>query len=197
MIEKTALGISIGDLICVSYHDTGNPIDPVETIWGPYYWTCNSVEGLITWPYPVISVSIYKGKGGINNIHLDGNRWFTDQGDEVLVKKVAQKRKFVQIDLFSEFTELTSDPRIAPYPFNASVDYSDRKHVFHCLDCGSDFNGDMWNGGYACPPCPLCKTRQLSVHITVMSAVVPGKRYWSAYQRYLGFDGSPTQLEGR
>jgi hypothetical protein len=191
--QKEALGITIGDRVKTSY---GTGPYRVESIWGPFWWTLS--YHLTVWPYPVISLGLsYVGVSGkhheglgINNIHQDGCRWFTDQGDEVFVEK-DRKSVFRQLDIFSVLPSASSDQRTAPYKFDPSVDYSDQNHVFHCWECHRDFNGDKWNGGYANPHCPYCHA-WVARTVIVMGRVIPGQRYWSEYQRYLGFSGQPA-----
>jgi hypothetical protein len=191
--QKIELGISIGDKVWTSYGRSA-PYR-VKSIWGAFWW--NEASFLTIWPYPVIclGLTLWNGKNerdlyGVNDIHQDGTRWFTDQGDEVFVEKVKTVKKLMQLDFFAECLS-DQDGRRFPYQFDAAVDYSDQNHVFHCWKCKRDFNGDKWNGGAANPHCPFCRA-WVANSVIVMEKVVPGERYWSEYQRYLGLTGRPS-----
>ena len=194
MSQNSALGISVGDVIKTGY-GTGPYL--VEQITDPHYWNADYLSGLIVWPYPVISLVCTdpvtgrrRDKSYINFVHQDGDRWFTDMGDEILIVSRGQKR-LTQLDIFALFEpEKPENPRSHPYETDPQVDYSDRSHVFHCAECGHDFNGEMWNHGFACPYCPHCLEEgkhRLSGKIIFMPAVIPGKNYPSAYLRMLGY----------
>ncbi|MHB0922651.1 MAG: hypothetical protein ACYC3H_01630 [Bellilinea sp.] len=194
MSQQTALGISVGDVIKTGY---GSGPYLVEQITDPQYWSANYLSGLIVWPYPVISLVCavpvtgrHRDKSYINFIHQDGDRWFTDMGDEILI--VSRGPKTVsQLDIFALFEpERPENPRSHPYETDPQVDYSDRSRVFHCTKCGHDFNGVMWNGGFTCPYCPFCLANgkhNVSVKIFFMPAVIPGQNYPSAYQVSMGY----------
>lgn len=192
MTQQTALGISVGDVVKTSY---GTGPYRVELITDPHYWSVD-LSGLTVWPYLVISLictdpdnTRRRDKSYISCIHQDGDRWFDDMGYEILIVARIDKPKFLhQLDIFG-LIEM-DNPRRHPYEIDPQVDYSNRSRVFHCAECGHDFNGEMWNGGFACPHCPYCLTKgkhNVSGKITFMPAVIPGQRYLSSYQRQMGF----------
>lgn len=197
MSTTEALGIAIGDLLTTSY-GRSSPYR-VESIWGPHWWWTNfeaSWDHVTIWPYPVISITgtllsdPRNGVGYFNFIHQNGARWFNDQGDEIIIEKVAATKVYRQANLFL----VDDDPRRRPYPFDPSVDYSDQNRVFQCWQCRRDFNGQKWNGGHANPHCPYCQA-WVAKTVIVMERVIPGRRYWSQVQRCLGFSGHPVQVE--
>jgi len=112
-------------------------------------------------------------------------------GSEIFIVMRAQKT-IHQLDIFGLINpDESDDPQLHPYQRDPRVDYSDFSRVFHCVRCGCDFNGEMWNHGFACPWCPYCLTnnnrREMSVKIIFMPVVIPGRKYPSSYQRMMGY----------
>ncbi len=188
-----ALGIEVGDKVWQMIGTYQGTPYRVESIHGPYFWATGNIA-VIVWPYPVVSLTLKSWnypkdyqRYGINDIHKDGDRWFTDQGDEVFVEK-PKNRKILQIDLFSfsKSKNIYSDA----YKFSPDVDYSDPNKVFKCKKCSLDFNGEM--SSWTTPYCPVCGVNAgVSDKIIVMERVKPGKKYFSSYQRALGAFGYP------
>jgi hypothetical protein len=188
-----ALGISVGDKIWCPYdkYDKSNPIYyRVKRIYGPYWYREDIC--FVIWPYPVISLGLeywnrkVHGQPGINNIHKDGDRWFDDHGYELFVEK-KNKSRYVAIDLFSSLTK----NKISAYKFNPELDYSDPDKIFKCQSCGFDFNGELVNN-FVTPYCSVCGFKGgVSRKIIIMEKVIPGQKYWGAYQRMMGYTGRP------
>jgi hypothetical protein len=178
--RKEALGFAIGDVIRTSY-GTGPYV--ISSIWGPYWWWMpfNGAHYHVTiWPYPVIS--LVSGRSGINNIHQEGNRWFTDTGDEIFL--IEKNKLTYQTSFLDNPRSIDDDARMRPYTFDPEVDYSDSRKVFKCWNCLRDFNGEKWNGGYANPHCPYCSA-WVACSVIVMERVIPGNQYISACVRAL------------
>ena len=154
MMDESALGIWVGNLVSTSY-GTGPYV--VRSIGGPVLFR----KGLdiIVYPMPVVCLSLSYAKGHrlwdardragkayINDIYRDGERWFGLAGDEIFV---ASGNECVQLGLFNN--------RVAmPYVFQSGVDYeAGHQCVWHCERCGLDFN---WDGrGCRYPPnCTAC-----------------------------------------
>jgi len=190
-----ALGISIGDILKTSY---GTGPYEVESIWGEYWWWTSfeaNYDHVTIWPYPVASFGVAlknNREGCINHIHQDGNRWFSDSGDEIFVEKIFSPKKYYQIGMFDFSTPNTVDTRKQPYRFDPNVDYSNQETVFQCWKCRRDFNGKKWNGGHANPHCPYCDA-WVAKTIIVMDRVIPGNRYWNEFQRLMGFSFCPEK----
>jgi len=187
-----ALGIAVGDKVWSPYSEEAK-LNPtyykVISISGPYWWR-DDTEFLI-WPYPVICLTLkyWNRKDnsilGINDIHRDVDRWFDDQGYEVFVEKPKKPFWFAS-DLFPEESDHEK-----PYQFNPDLDYSDPDKIFKCQKCGLDFNGELVRK-FVTPYCPVCGiSAGVSRKIIVMDKVIPGKSYFSAYQRILGAKGYP------
>lgn len=188
-----ALGISIGDKLTTSY---GSGPYEVKSIWGAYWWWTSleaNHDHVTIWQYPVASFTVSQNDKRdcyINHVHQDGNRWFSDSGDEIFVEKNFSAKKFHQIALFDFIDSIPDDPRRQPYRFDPDVDYSNQETVFQCWKCRRDFNGKKWNGGHANPHCPYCNA-WVAKTVIVMDRVIPGNRYWNEYQRLMGFSFCP------
>ena len=143
-VYKEALGIAVGDIITTSY---GSGPYRVTHIWGPKTWYAIYNEMTI-WPYPIISLILshvdfnQRTTAYINNVHREGDRWFTDcvsylgERSEVFVQKPDTPTPPMQISLFTQV-----EP--PPYQLQPDVDYNAGDgHVWHCNQCGTDFNAD-------------------------------------------------------
>ena len=127
---QTALGISTGDQIRTSCGTGGI----VTGITNPHYVDDEFSRKIIsTWP--VINVT-YDGVNPINNIRQDGDRWFTDDNDEIHVAHGTNETQ-QQMDMFSSVLEAPE-----PYRFQEGVDYS--HNAWSCDQCG-DFNAEPEN----------------------------------------------------
>lgn len=154
------LGISIGDKVWTSY---GTGPYCVKSIWGPYWWWQHNWElccygGAVIYPYPIISLTCHtwnnpKDPAYLNDIHQEGDRWCTAQGDEIFVEKHASK-KFVQASIF-DLSNVLDDPRRRPYVFDPEVDYSNPRLVYKCAHCKRDFN-EIDLGVVQCTYCKYC-----------------------------------------
>ena len=176
---QTALGISVGDRVSTSY-GTGGIVTHVSR---PYYVEYD-VGGLVVRTWPVVSLNYegtpyaVHGDKIINDIRIEGDRWFTDADDEIFVEKAHNKPEYpLQMDMF----ETALEP-FEPYRFRAGVDYS--RNVWMCEECG-DFNAgpemdDMrWH-------CPICGKYGVT-KIILMQPRVHGKKQLNSYLLSLGY----------
>jgi len=166
---QTALGISVGDRVSTSY-GTGGIVTHVSR---PHYVE-RGVSSLVVRTWPVMSLN-YDGDKIINDIRIEGNRWFTDADDEIFIEK-AQPEYPLQMDMF----EATLEP-FEPYRFRAGVDYS--RNVWMCEECG-DFNAgpEMNDMRWRCPICGKYGVTK----IILMQPRVHGKKQWNSYLLSLG-----------
>jgi len=148
LVYKEALDIAVGDVVTTSY---GSGPYRVTHIWGPKTWYSDHHE-MVIWPYPIISLVLtydddhrQNPAAFINNVHREQDRWFTDcvthlgERDEVFVQKPDTPTPPMQISLFTQV-----EP--PPYQFQPGVDYNAGDgHVWHCNQCGTDFNADRRN----------------------------------------------------
>jgi len=174
---QTALGISVGDRVSTSY-GTGGIVTHVSR---PHYVE-RGVSSLVVRTWPVMSLNYegtpyaVHGDKIINDIRIEGDRWFTDADDEIFVEK-AQPEHPLQMNMF----EATLEP-FEPYKFRAGVDYS--RDVWSCEECG-DFNAgpemdDMrWH-------CPICGKYGVT-KIILMQPRVHGKKQLNSYLLSLGY----------
>jgi hypothetical protein len=172
LIYQTALGISVGDRVSTSY-GTGGIVTHVSR---PYYAEYD-VSGLVVRTWPVVSLN-YDGDKIINDIRIEGDRWFTDADDEIFVEKAHNKPEYpLQMDMF----ETALEP-FESYRFRAGVDYS--RNVWMCEECG-DVNAspemdDMrWH-------CPICGKYGVT-KIILMQPRVHGKKQLNSYLLSLGY----------
>ena len=176
IIYKTALGISIGDRVSTSY-GTGGIVTHVSR---PHYVE-RGVSSLVVRTWPVMSLNYegtpyaVHGDKIINDIRIEGDRWFTDADDEIFIEK-AQPEYPLQMNMF----EATLEP-FEPYRFRAGVDYS--HNVWLCEECG-DFNADpeMDDMRWYCPACGQYGVTK----IILMQPRVHGKKQWNSYLLSLG-----------
>jgi hypothetical protein len=138
---REVLGIRVGDIVTTSYGT------------GPYeVWEISAPRQLTSYPtaliirtWPVVDLSLIPFEEtpghperrfcGINDVRQEGDRWFTDRQDEVLVQ--ASKRTLVL-----PIHPVYSYPRLPePYAFQQGVDYrAGHRQVWHCARCGRDWN---------------------------------------------------------
>jgi hypothetical protein len=149
-VYKEALGIAVGDIVHTSYN-TG-PYT-VLSIWGPHQYRENWQQVTI-WPWPVISLALADADGRtgyyINEIHLDGDRWFSGR-DEIFVTK-PETRPPAQLSLFPD-----PSPTASPYPFQDGVDYeAGDGRLWRCEECGGDYDTDQPHQLSRRPECPYC-----------------------------------------
>lgn len=179
---KTALGISVGDLVRTSYH-TG-PYE-VWSIYGPRWWETNySGQEIYLWRSPVINLTcVLPGVSSpsedeffwLNTIYRRGDQWITAGGDEIYVQAVQRPGQVAMVPA-------EPSPWETPYPRMDGVDYEDRGRVFTCWEVGApgepastrccDFNGDrevthrsmgrVW-GAASCPRCGRPVAREIVV----------------------------------
>ena len=157
-IYQTALGIQTGDIVSTSY---GTGPYEVWSIRGPQYVERRGVGVWIIRTWPVVSLGLVKpGEQPawhtscpffiINTVRQEGDRWFTDAGDEVFVTP-SRVRFPLPVDMFRSFPPLPE-----PYLFQPGVDYQAGDGlVWRCERCGTDFNapGESKWGPAWCPRC--------------------------------------------
>lgn len=176
--RQEALGISTGDLLRI---DDGIRTYRVARITQPTY-TSRGPLWLAIWPYPVISIvgapgdwnmiePLRSAAGHFNEIHQEGNRWF-EPNHEIYIEKM-DDQPMVQMDIF---TPTSVEP--TPYVFQDGVDYELNGQLWHCYECGQDFNAHRETG---CNP--LCCNR-VSYAIYMMGKAGDTR---CTYQRYLGY----------
>jgi hypothetical protein len=185
VIYASALGISVGDQVRTSYGTR----DEVHHIHGPYYWgeVLPGVLLIRTWPVIYLGLG---GNAGIGDIRQDGERWFTDGGDEIFITHRQASPRPAQIELFDESQV---DPRSQPYQFMSGVDYT--YNVWKCRHCG-DFNAPpenehlrrRWN-------CTICGKWKVDYKIILMTPRVYGKQQQNAYLTALGVYSYREQME--
>lgn len=179
-----ALGIGVGDVVWTSYGSS----DPytVEKISGPYYWEVMAYGAIMIRTWPVIALVCRPVRGGhecyLNSIRRDGIRWFTDQNDEVFVRKGLAPVQ--QLSMFM----LMLNPRSLPYSFKVGVDYSLNGQVWRCDRCG-DFNAPR-PMNFRRADCVVCG-RYADAEVKLMRPREPGRSYYSAYQVALGYGDGP------
>jgi hypothetical protein len=139
-VYTTALGIATGDIVRTSY---GTGPYEVYQVHGPTCWS-EWTGALTIWPYPVVSLTcIEPGEKFpywterqfyLNNLHREGDRYFDNGHSEILVER--RPGPILQMALFDQ------NPEVAPYQYQDGVDYgAGDLYVFHCRECGKDFNG--------------------------------------------------------
>lgn len=159
-VYRTALGISVGDILRVRYNMPGSRpdsmSDPYEVwdIYGPYY-VSRSIGALFIRTWPVISLRCVlpgnkhpvedhsaNGFRYLGAIRQEGERWFDDQNAEIVM---------VQHGLAALPMQLFAEPAEQPYQFQEGVDYA--RDCWHCPQCGLDFNApreDKWAPAVHC-----------------------------------------------
>ena len=173
-IYRQALGITTGDVITTSYK-SGPYI--VKQISGPYYFQ-KTFAYLTIWPSPVICLTLsyadpsLTSTAYINHIHREPDgRYLTDCHDEIFVHKSAQPSP-AQLPLLDPVTS-------SEYPYQPGINYhAGDTHVWHCRDCGSDFNAEKQNR-HCGPACPYCTRRfpTIAIPIIVMGNGQSGNNY--------------------
>jgi hypothetical protein len=183
-VYKTALGISVGDLVRTSY-DTG-PYR-VKSINPPHYvenWV--GVLVIRTWPVVSLVCSDPVKKDGdcyLNGIRREVERWFNDQNDEIFVTPAAAGQMFQM--------ELLSVDEQPPYAFQAGVDY--RHNAWKCDRCGVDFNAEP-NPDHPLWPADHCGYTTTKL-LLMEPRPTPPETAWSDLQLVLGFTGSPKDWQ--
>lgn len=145
-VYKEALGIKVGDIVTTSYR-TG-PYE-VWSIFGPRFY--DRQLNIIIYPWPVISLCLVATAEhhlfvkkphldrhffGVNEIHLEGDRYLTTMGDEIFVRPPRLGYPDLPIDMFKSHAAVPE-----PYPFREGVDYhAGTRQTWHCVYCGLDFN---------------------------------------------------------
>lgn len=151
-ITIEALGISLGDILTTSYK-TG-PFE-VTAISAPHKFIITSFYIIIR-DHQVTSFTLREAdkkcltNSYINNVRRTGDRWATDQNDEIFVEK-KYRQNIVQIGLFDE----PEHPLVKDYPFQPGCDYrAGAGKVWHCPKCRKDFNSPVKKKlPYWCPAC--------------------------------------------
>lgn len=142
-MKNEFLGIGVGDGITTSYHDT--PYEVIEVSEPEkFYW--DGDNEIFIFDHPVVNLVLRdlrdNSTAWISTIRQVGNRWFTEQNDEIFVKKTGDS----QPDLFFEIPE---------YPFEDGVNYkAGVGKVWRCSRCERDFNTKRKNKLPNC--CPDC-----------------------------------------
>ncbi len=184
-VWRSALGLSVGDVVQV--HHGATVCGPYE-IWairGPYYVEGPAAGPLVIRTWPVINLVCVRpgnrapregmGEDGfwyVNDVRQEGDRWFTDQNVDVVL---SERCGIVQYGLFDA---------LPPEPsFQAGVDYAAGVgRVWRCVRCGLDFNAEppwpepAWHCGW-----PAAKL------IVMPPRARPPEPDWSSYQVRLGF----------
>ncbi|HUV95790.1 MAG TPA: hypothetical protein VMX14_13325 [Anaerolineae bacterium] len=173
-IYRETLGITTGDVITTSYKS--GPYS-VKQITGPYTFHA-TFSDLTIWPYPVIPLALsyvdpsLTSTAYIHNIHREPDgRYLTDTHDEIFVHKTTQPLA-AQLPLLTPATQ-------PEYPYQPGVNYAaGDSHVWHCRDCGKDFNAEKQNR-HCGPPCPYCTRRfpTIAIPIIVMGNGQPRSSY--------------------
>jgi hypothetical protein len=187
-IIKSLWGITIGDKLRTSYGAGG-----VVTFIGTPHYMDQFPGDLIIRTWPVLSLGI-DDKGIINDVRREGDRYFTDANDEVMIERCADG---FAGQMFQIGFDISADEGMAPsYHFYPDVDYT--KNAWKCPQCG-DFNsgpekmiggrGYRWN-------CPYCEKYGV-LRLTVLHPRVIGKKQANSYLVYLnGQDPEPEVDKG-
>jgi len=191
---NSAFGISVGDIVSTSY-GTGPYVPYVVLSVSPPRYHDRFVGVLVIRTWQVIDLvcrHVDRPDRGpdhrayLGSIRVEGNRWFTDQNDEIfVVRKSAGKA--VQLSMFNDDIDPERD---LPYEFQPGVDYS--HDAWKCTHCGKDFNeatergrGPVWHCGDVCDKLILMQPR-----------VAPPAADLSSCQAYLGLRRLPNGYIG-
>lgn len=164
-----ALGISLGDVLITSY---GSGPFEVKSIRQPRRFEITSSHIIIR-DHEVTSFVLrdLDGKSTtdsyINNVRRTGERWATDQNDEIFVEK-KHRRNIVQLGLFDERRR----PAAEEYEFQPGCDYrAGAGRVWHCPRCRKDFDtAEKHKLPYWCPACKDVKFMPVCVPIFYVEA---------------------------
>lgn len=190
-VYRSALGITVGDIVQVRYnHAGGNPnsVSRPYEVWsirGPlYYEQCGHSLVIRSWPviyltcvrpgvqHPTPGMSGSNGFSYVGGIRQEGERWFDDQNAEIII--LQRGTVTLSLGLFAE-------PPEAPYRFQPGVDYT--RDCWHCRTCGIDFNAES-PGRWM--PAGHCNWPALRV-VLMPPRARPPEPDWSAYQVAEGY----------
>lgn len=188
-LESDFSRLRVGMLISTSY---GTGPYRIEQIGAPTYIDRYVGELLVrTWPVVgfVLSRPGEHGPSYISGVRPLGDRWFTDQNDEVIVHGMDPAAPPFQPSLFETAPALPApyvfDPDVIYPGYTEGVDYSTSIWTWHCEKCGRDWNGKEKH--YA-PPCPHCYRCYGALRVLVMEPrPEPPARAPSSYAQSLGY----------